>query len=70
MGMGLLPRRGEAALESFATCPVCDQEHLIWGPDGVMVHLLADHAERSDVRWLMQQREEPATQLEVLGNAG
>jgi hypothetical protein len=49
---------------------VCDQEFLLWGPDGVMVHLLADHAERSDVRWLMKQREEPATRLEVLGNAG
>ena len=50
-------------MESPAKCPVCDEEFLIWGPDGVMVHLLADHAERSDVRWLMQQREVP--QLEV-----
>jgi hypothetical protein len=60
--MPALARGGEAALESFEGCPVCDQEFPIWGPDGVMVHLLADHADRSDVRWLMQQLEVPATQ--------
>ena len=49
-------------MEDFARCPVCDQEFLIWGPDGVMVHLNADHAARSDVRWLLQQLEVPATQ--------
>ena len=49
-------------MEDSARCLVCDQEFPIWGPDGVMVHLNADHAERSDVGWLMQQREEPATQ--------
>jgi hypothetical protein len=55
------PRR-EAALESFARCPACDQDFLIWGPDGVMVHLLENHADTPEGRWIVQQLDRPEMQ--------
>ena len=41
---------------------MCDQEFLIWGPDGVMVHLNADHAASPMFAGSLQQLEVPATQ--------
>ena len=52
--VGLSRAAREAELESFARCPVCVQEFPIWGPDGVMVHLLAVHADTPEARWIMQ----------------
>ena len=52
----------EAELERFARCPVCDQEFPIWGPDGVVAHLLAVHADTPEARWIMQQLGVPVMQ--------
>jgi hypothetical protein len=58
-----LPRAArEAELENFARCPVCVQEFPISGPDGVMVHLLAVHADTPEARWIMQQLWVPVMQ--------
>jgi hypothetical protein len=53
--------RGRPELES-ARCPVCDKEFPIWGPDGLMVHLLAVHADTPEARWIMQQLGVPVVQ--------
>jgi hypothetical protein len=58
-----LPRGSEEAeLESFARCPVCDQEFPIWGTDGVMVHLLSVHGDTPEARWIMEQLGVPVMQ--------
>ena len=44
------------------SCPVCDRAFLIWGPDGVVAHLLAVHADSSEARWIMQKLQVTAMQ--------
>lgn len=38
-----------------ARCPVCEQLLPVWGPGGVMVHLLAAHADSAEALWVFQQ---------------
>jgi hypothetical protein len=59
-----LGREAELELESLAGCPVCDKDFLIWGADGVVVHLLADHAGTPEAFWVVQKLEVPAMQRE------
>jgi hypothetical protein len=42
-------------LECFASCPVCIHDLRLCGPDGVMVHLLATHADSPEAHWVMKQ---------------
>ena len=52
-------------MEDFAGCPVCDKEFPIWGFNGVVVHLLADHADTREARWIVQQ----AGEIALLGSS-
>src|SRR6266511_4710987 len=52
----LLPLYGRRpGLECFASCPVCNDDLPLCGPDGVMVHVLATHADSPEAHWVMKQ---------------
>ena len=42
-------------MECFASCPVCNHDLPLCGPDGVMIHVLATHADSPEAHWVMKQ---------------
>jgi hypothetical protein len=46
-------RKRSSALEEVATCPVCDEQLPMFGPGGVVVHLLEMHPESSERGWAL-----------------
>lgn len=44
-----------AASSDLADCPVCREPFEVYGPVGVLVHLLALHPNTEEARWVAQQ---------------
>jgi hypothetical protein len=42
-------------MEGFATCPVCNDDVPLLGPDGVVVHLVEIHADSPEACWIKEQ---------------
>jgi hypothetical protein len=44
-----------AASSDLANCPVCCEPFGVYGPVGVLVHLLALHPHTEEARWVARQ---------------